>query len=62
MWRLIILNNMDVETLRILIDRYENEGDLNKRMLLANSMIDIIKKEVWALARKIRESQGLIGK
>ena len=53
---------MDVETLRILIDRYECESNLDKKMLLANAMIDVVKKEIWGLVRKIGESQGLVGK
>lgn len=45
---------MDIHTLRILINRYEFEVDLDQRMFLANAMIDIVKREVWALVRKIR--------
>ena len=53
---------MDIETLRILINRYENESDLNIKMMLSNAMIDIIKKEVWALVKRIGESQEIIRK
>lgn len=53
---------MDIETLRILINRYERESDLDQRMFLANAMIDVIKREVWALVRKIGESRGLVRK
>lgn len=53
---------MDIHTLRTLINRYETEENLDRRMFLANAMIDVIKREVWALVRKIGESQGLARK
>ena len=53
---------MDIHTLRTLINRYEVEMDLDRRMFLVNAMIDIVRQEVWALVRKIRESRGLVRK
>lgn len=45
---------MDTNQFKSLIDRFDQETELETKMCLANAMIDVIKKDIWRLAREMR--------
>lgn len=47
---------MNTKILKVYLDQYDTETNLENKMRLANAMIDIIKKEIWSLTGLLIES------